>query len=277
MKLAYPVLTEETVKPLLGFKGDTKQILAQLAEIGYSGVELLVRNPEEIDIVGISRLLQQLNLQVAAVGTGPVVSDDQMTFTDGNAETRAMAVKRAKKIVEFTAQFDSIVSIGKLRGEIDDKHSEQSWLWMREGLEQVCEVAEKLGVKVALEPQSHLAMNNLNTTSSALLFAESLQLPNLNLMLDTYHMEVEGEFDKASFEQAREWMIYLHVADSDRLAPGKGRFHFEELIQTLQSISYKGFITPEIDQKHDSYYTAKEAFEFLREKIELARTPAENI
>ncbi|WP_050184314.1 sugar phosphate isomerase/epimerase family protein [Domibacillus robiginosus] len=263
MKLAYPFLTEETKKPLLGYKGDIKDALSKLKGVGYSGVELLTRNPEEIDISMIHSLIQRLDLQIAAVGTGPVVSDDRLTFTAKNRETRAAAVERAKKIVDFASQFDCPVSIGKLRGEIDKENTDQSWAWMKEGFEQTCEYAQKVGIEVAIEPQSRTAMNNLHTTLDALSFLESMNLPNLKLMLDVYHMNIEGESTTESFKKSREQLIYLHIADSSRKAPGKGTFEFEKVIQSLISLNYKGFITPEINQGEDSYSEAKDAFEFL--------------
>jgi len=172
-------------------------------------------------------------------------------------------VERAKKIVDFASQFDCPMSIGKLRGEIDKADSDQSWAWMKEGFEQVCEYAQKVGIEVALEPQSRTAMNNLHTTLDALSFLESINLSNLKLMLDVYHMNMEGESISESFKRSSEQLIYLHVADSNRKAPGKGTYDFEEVIQALLSLNYKGFITPEINQAKDSYSEAKSAFDFL--------------
>ncbi|RAS75530.1 sugar phosphate isomerase/epimerase family protein [Priestia endophytica] len=267
MNLAYPFLTEETKKPLLGYKGNTKEVFSLLKRIGYTGIELLIRDPKEVDISLLYTLTQQLDLQIVAVGTGPVVSDDRLTFMSDDDDTRIKAIKRAKDIIEFASQFNCPVSIGKLRGELDKENPKQSWEWLDDALKQVTEHAERYKIDIMLEPQSKSAMNNLNTTLDALFYIHLIDIPNLKLMLDVYHMNAEHEPIKQRFREVKDYLIYLHVADSNRQSPGKGTFDYKEVINTLHSLDYNGFITPEISQGLDSYTEAKAAFDYLNQII----------
>ncbi|MCG7334725.1 sugar phosphate isomerase/epimerase [Sporosarcina sp. ACRSM] len=264
MKLAYPFLTEETENPSLGFRGDPEEIFPLLKELGYDGIEPLVRNPNKIHTSSFEKFIHHFDLDVAAIGTGPVVSDDKLTFTAKDDSVRKEAQKRARGIVEFASLFGCPVNIGKLRGDIDGDQSEQSWQWLRQGIEQVCEHAEKYGIRIALEPQSKKVINNLNSTQQGLAFIREMDFENLFLMLDVYHMNLEDESIETSFREANGSFIYIHMADSNRQAPGKGNLNFQKIIQLLNELNYQGFMTPEIMQAPDSYREAKAAIDHLR-------------
>ena len=118
MKLAYPVGTPEVRGKILGYTGPIERVCAELRELGYAGIEPFVCNPEAFDAEGWSDAVKRSGLAVAAVGTGPVVLDDRLTFTDADETVRRAAVARAKLIVRFAARFGAQVNIGKLRGDL---------------------------------------------------------------------------------------------------------------------------------------------------------------
>lgn len=41
-------------------------------------------------------------------------------------------------------------------------------------------------------------------------------------------------------------LYYLHIADSNRAAPGRGHIDFEEIAQALKDIDYNGWISMEL-------------------------------
>ena len=272
MKWAYPFGTPETEAPLLGVRGEPDVVFPRLKEWGYRALEPFVRDPKRFDAALFGKQANRYGLEIAAVGTGPVVSDDKLTFASSDAETRAAAVKRAKDIVDFASRFGSPVIIGKLRGEIDVHQPEQSWQWMREGFDQVCEYAERNGVVIAIEPQNQMVINNVNTTQEGIAFIQSANCASLKLMLDVHHMNMEDRSLALSFLEAKAHLVHMHIADSNRQAPGKGNMNFPEIIRMLKAMDYQHYCTLEIAQGADSLTTAKEAMDYLRsieEKVEI--------
>ncbi|MFD2215521.1 sugar phosphate isomerase/epimerase family protein [Metabacillus endolithicus] len=264
MKLAYPFGTKETMAPLLGYRGDEEEVFKLLKELGYSAVELFIRNPRLIDSSQFERSVIKTGIEIAGIGTGPVVSDDKLTFTDEEKVIRKEAVNRTKEIIEFASHFGKQVFVGKLRGNINKNNPDQSWKWMCESLEQICEHAEKYQVNVALEPQNSDVINNLNRTQEALRFVKDLNLPNLSLMLDVYHMNFEDQSISNNFFNAKDHFIHIHIADSNRQAPGNDKMNFKEIINTLRAINYSNYITLEISQGTSSYREAKASIEYLK-------------
>ena len=41
-------------------------------------------------------------------------------------------------------------------------------------------------------------------------------------------------------------LIHVHIADTDRLAPGKGNVDFLSVMQALKDIKYDGYVTMEV-------------------------------
>jgi 5-keto-L-gluconate epimerase len=263
MKLAYVYGTSETVAPVLGARGDAQTIFPWLKDHGYEAIEPFVRDPKLIDIVAFEKHLSQFGMEVAAVGTGPVVSDDKLTFTDYKSEIRAEAIKRVKDIVDFASRFGAPINIGKLRGDIDVNQPEQSWKWMKEGFMEVCEYADKLGLNIMLEPQNKKNINNINSTIEALTFIEEMNISNFYLMLDIYHMSFENRNISFTFADAKNKLLHLHFADRDRVVPGNGDFDFGCVMQSLRAIQYDHYISLEVTQEKDWYEEAKSSASFL--------------
>jgi len=60
---------------------------------------------------------------------------------------------------------------------------------------------------------------------------------------------------------------HVHVADSNRLAPGMGHLNFERLVNVLKSIGYDGYLTVEIIPKPPVKIVFEKAAESLRTLI----------
>ena len=55
---------------------------------------------------------------------------------------------------------------------------------------------------------------------------ERVGAPNLGLLLDTFHMNIEEPFIEDSIRQAGDCIFHFHVADSNRWHPGAGHLDF---------------------------------------------------
>jgi len=82
LKLTYPVGTPNTRSKLFAYRGNPEEVLAALRDIGYSGVELAVRDPEAMDAGEFRRIVERCGFEVAAVGTGPMVGEDKHSSAD---------------------------------------------------------------------------------------------------------------------------------------------------------------------------------------------------
>lgn len=86
-------------------------------------------------------------------------------------------------------------------------------------------------------------------------------------MPDTFHMNIEDASFRDEFLAAREFIGYVHVADSNRLAPGQGHIAFSEIFDALAEIGYNDWITAEILPDPDPDAAARRAIDFLRSRF----------
>jgi sugar phosphate isomerase/epimerase len=86
-------------------------------------------------------------------------------------------------------------------------------------------------------------------------------------MPDLFHMNIEDASFRAAFESARDYIGYVHVADSNRLAPGWGHMPFDEIFRILKDIEYDGYLTAEILPRPDPDQAAAQAARYLLGKL----------
>ncbi|MGE4284738.1 MAG: sugar phosphate isomerase/epimerase family protein [Clostridia bacterium] len=263
MKLAYSVPTPDSNVPLLAFCGDFKEDVKIIKELGYDGIELLVRNPRELSIVEITKVIERHNLQVAAVGTSPMQAQDKLTLLNSDSKVMEEALTRTKSLVEFASNFNAPVCIGKFRGNVQANGS-CTLAALSEIFTEICAHAQKHHVQVLLEPQNNDNVNNLNSVEESLNWIAQIKCDNLGLLLDTYHMEFTEHSIAAGFLKAKDKIGFIHASDSKRLVPGAGRINFADVLATLNTIHYDNFISLEIKQKPDSKTVAKISHDMLR-------------
>lgn len=266
MKLAYPIATPEVRAAILGARGAPAETFAALRDAGYDAIEPFVADPGKFDAEAWARAVERSGLAVVAVGTGPMLFDDRLSFTAADEASRRAAIERTKSAVHFAARLGAQLNIGKLRGEISADQPAQSWGWMRAAIVEVSEEAANCGISVTLEPQGRGMINNLNTMQAALDFLREMALPNLRLMIDTFHSAAERE-DFASATRAAASggaLLHVHFADTDRRAPGEGNIDFRGAVAALCAVGYDRAITVEIRQEPDSLSAARRAASHLR-------------
>jgi sugar phosphate isomerase/epimerase len=265
VRLSYAVATKDTRSlGMLAYRADFGNVVALLSDIGYQGIELMVRDPDELDAGEIESVLARYNLNVAAVGTGPVFAEDKLSFTDSDETVRNAAVMRACRIVRFASRFSSPVVIGKLRGRFaDDVDENLTRLWARDGFLRVLDEAASYGTKVLIEPQSRVATNFIRSTQDGLDWIQELSHPAFGMTLDTFHMNIEDPSITASFIESSPFLQHVHFAENNRLRPGKGHIDFQEIVRVLRALRYDRYVTMEIAQIPDPETAAREAYAYI--------------
>lgn len=105
--------------------------------------------------------------------------------------------------------------------------------------------AEKFGIIIAIEPLNRYETNMITNTQEGLKLIDHIGSPAIQIMYDTYQMNIEDASFRHSIKKARGKIAHVHVADNNRLAPGRGHIDFKEILHALNSIDYQGYISLE--------------------------------
>ena len=261
-KFAYTVNTPDTRAKGLAWSGDPEAVFTKLRGMGYDGVELFVRDPRELDPEMFRRLLAATGLTAAVVGTGQIAAEDKLSFTHDDAAVRAETITRVKAVIDFASALQSQVNIGKIRGNAAGGATKTAW--MEEAFRELEAHARRNNVMMTVEPQHRFGCDTLNSTQDTLAWLRRMNLPNLHLMLDVFHMQIEDACMAASFVEAADTCIHVHFADTNRGAPGTGSIDFALALRMLKVLNYNRFITMEIMQAPDSESAARDALAYVR-------------
>lgn len=267
MKLSIVLSTQPASFSALAYKGNIEENIKRIKALGYDGVELAVRNPNELDVELIQSVLVKNSLPVPAIGTGQAYGEEGLSFTDSDPRIRRKAIERIKEQITFAKNFNAVVIIGLVRGTVkNDSDKNQAYKNMLTAFDE-CAAFDK-NVKIVIEPINRYETNLLNTVSETLDFINELGKPNVGLLLDTFHMNIEEPDILESIKLAKDKVFHFHVADSNRWHPGAGHISFYEIYETLQQIGYKGFISAEILPMPNSDTAAENTIEYLKPIIQ---------
>ena len=129
-------------------------------------------------------------------------------------------------------------------GILDTKepYLEQSVKSMKE----IIRVAEDCGVTYCVEAVNRFETCIINTAAEALDYVARVDSPNIGVLLDTYHMNLEEKsFADAIRLVGADRLKSFHTGENNRTAPGRGHLPWDEIFGTLSEIGYKGPIVSE--------------------------------
>jgi len=192
-------------------------------------------------------LVKEYNLEIPAIGTGQAWGEEGLSFSDPNEIIRKMTVERIIEQIRFASYFGSQVIIGLIRGIVKEGIArEDAEAWTISCLRECAIFAQEDNVKLTLEPVNRYESNFINTLQEGVEFIRRVNVPNLGLLADTFHMNIEESSIYKSLTQAKEYITHIHVADSNRWAPGFGHLDFSKVFATLKEIGYQDYISAEI-------------------------------
>ena len=132
-----------------------------------------------------------------------------------------------------------------------------------EFLASAAEHAQKNGMVIAIEPLNRSETNLINSIAEAVQYADEIAQPEIRVLVDFYHLMVEGE----SFDQivnAGDRIAHVHVADTDRLYPGSGKYDYQGFAQSLAEAGYDKRISVECNFR-DFDREVPQSVRFLRQ------------
>jgi sugar phosphate isomerase/epimerase len=263
MKLAYMMTTPEAQPMALCWHGDPAHVIRRIAEIGYDGVELQVRDPAAFDHAAIARLAREAGIAISAVSTGSIGASDKLFLTSSDETTRRAAIDRFAAVLRLGHEYGVDASIGRFRGSTAIAGGrERFFAAFRSALDELLPLAESLGVRIVLEPQTKYVGDTLNTIAETIAFIRSFGTSALSYEADFHHQALEEPSLVASLvEGARSGLMsYVQISDSTRRAPGTGSFNWVDLLATLRATGYDGWLAMEFAQGPDPDRAAQTAF-----------------
>jgi D-psicose/D-tagatose/L-ribulose 3-epimerase len=127
------------------------------------------------------------------------------------------------------------------KGGTKERYVEQSLKSMKE----LAPIAEDNNVILNCEVLNRFEQFILNTCEEAVPFVREIDSPNVGILLDTFHMNIEEESLPAAIRMAGSLLKGLHCGETDRKPVGMGRMPWKEIRVALDAIHFDGPIIEE--------------------------------
>jgi len=96
-----------------------------------------------------------------------------------------------------------------------------------------------------IEPLNRYETHFINRLEQAVEICKVADNPQIRIMADFFHMNIEERDVAESIEKAKDFICHVHLADSNRLLPGQGHTDFAGSFAALKRIGFKDYMALE--------------------------------
>ncbi|HBO45660.1 MAG TPA: sugar phosphate isomerase/epimerase [Planctomycetaceae bacterium] len=245
-----------------------RESIAKAASLGYDGVELALKTADEVDRNGLRAWLDEAGMEVSCISTGQVFAALGLMCTESDPIRRFQVIEVLQGLIDLAAEFGRMVNLGRVRGSIKDESREVVEDRFVAVARELCDYAAARDVTLVLEPVNRYEIDFINNVEEGVELVRKLGRDNFRLMPDVFHMNIEDVTIGGELARHVAHVAYIHLADSNRLAPGRGHLDFDDLFDHLARAGYDGWVSVEILPKPDPDTAARHAAEFLRPRVD---------
>jgi len=254
------------------------EAIDRIARLGFGGVEIICDEPHlyppdynENELKDLKRAIEKSRLRVTNLNAFTLfaVGDTYLpSWIEPDAERRDIRIRHTLDCLNLAKTLDcSNISVPP-GGPLMNMSRDQAFALFYKGLEKVIPLAEELDIKVVIEPEPKLLMEN---TQEFLSFIKDVKSDAVGINFDVGHFFCAGEDPCIAFEKLCQWVGHVHLEDigADRshnhLIAGLGAIKFMDVFKTIKRLGYTGDISLELYPYVDIPDKAgKESLEFLK-------------
>jgi sugar phosphate isomerase/epimerase len=230
----------------LVYYGESFPISAKrVAKYGYDAIEIY-GEPEEYDPAEVRKICEDLGITVSSICA---LYTEKRDLASPDEKWRKKAIDYMKRLSDLASEVACPVIIVAPTAVMKTKPWKdpvEERGWAVESIRAGGEYAYSLGVSITIEAWNRYETYFLNRIEQCLDLMREVDLPNAGIMGDTFHMNIEEESIEGAFRQAGKDLNHVHLADSNRAAPGKGHIDFLPIFQALKDIDYQGHLSFEL-------------------------------
>jgi sugar phosphate isomerase/epimerase len=250
--------------PLI-MRGHMAAAFAAAAGLGCEGVEVHLRHPGDVAPAELRELMRNHRLAVPTLGTG-MATEEGLCLAHPDPEVRARTVELVRAFIELASRLGSAVTLGLIcfGQQREPARRDEIMRHAVEGVKACCRKAEHKGVTLLLEALNRYESIGLTTLAGTAALIDSIGSPCLKLLADTFHMNIEEKDLADALRGAQRQLAHVHLADSNREAPGHGHIEMKPVIEALKAIGYEGYLSFEILPLPDPQTAARDAVQNTR-------------
>ena len=224
----------------------------RMKSAGMDFCELLVPEDDELDPAEAGAAAREAGLDLylaARVNTERDLASD-------NAKSRSAGIAYLHRCVDVAAACGATLVGGPLYGTplvfagrpprpLDAAQRQDRIDRVVDGLKQAAAHAATKSIRLAIEPLNRFETDFCNTARQACELANLVAHPNVGIMLDTFHMNMEENDLPEAIRRSAPHLMHFRANENHRGFLGTGHIDWSPICRALFEINYPGVITLE--------------------------------
>jgi len=209
----------------------------------FGAGDLLNMSDSEID--ELKAVAKDLDIELNA-NIGP---PKQYNVASKDSAVRAAGIEFLSGIMKKMVRLGSndLIGVQYTCWPSDYSDLDKPAVWARgvESVKTLGKTAAELGITMSLEVVNRFETLVLNTAEEAVQFCREVDNPNVKILLDTFHMNIEEDNIGDAIRTAGSFLNYIHAGEGNRKVPGTGHLPWGEIGQAFRDINFTGDIVME--------------------------------
>ena len=239
---------------------DVMPYIRMCKEAGYKSIEVSLLGQTPYSAKEISNLANDLNISLTC--TTGLSKEEDISSSDPHVQKNGVdALKRA---IDMTSIMEANLLTGVVHAAWGisntlGKEKQDKFKNSAKSIKKISSLLTEKNIKLGIEPLNRYESDFINTVDEGLRLCELIDHPNVGLLLDAYHMNIEEKDMCQSIEKAKDKLFHFQVAENDRGVPGTGSINWVEIFNTLKKINYNKnvslemFIQANVDTSKDLF------------------------
>jgi D-psicose/D-tagatose/L-ribulose 3-epimerase len=221
---------------------ELEKLAPRVKEMGFDWIEVPLEDLGDMDHKRGAEIVKEYGLGVS--GCAAMGPDRDLIHPDKGIRDNGMAyVKGAIQAVHdlggnnFVGPLYS--AVGRTWQSTAEERAKDTDLLV-ENLGELAKYAADYDVVLCVEPLNRFETSFINLAWQAIEVVDRVDHPNCQIMLDTFHMNIEEKNLGNAIRAVGPRLHHLHACENDRGAPGTGNVPWDEVSKALNDISYDG-------------------------------------
>jgi D-psicose/D-tagatose/L-ribulose 3-epimerase len=221
---------------------DLESLVPQIKQMGFDWVEFPIESPHGFDYQRIGALAHQHGLGVSVAAA----MSPERDLIHPDASIRQNGMDFVRHCINAAHSMGAINLIGPIYAAVGrtwqasaSERARDVELLVQQ-LTRLADLAGDVGVTLCLEPLNRFETSFLNLASQTVEIIDRVGHPACQLMLDTFHMNIEERSLGEAIRLVGPRLRHLHACENDRGAPGSGHVPWQEVASALKEIHYNG-------------------------------------
>jgi len=221
---------------------ELEKLAPRVKELGFDWIEIPLEGLDDIDLRRGAEVIRGEGLGVSTCAAmGPdrdLIHPDKAIRDNGMAYVRG-AIEAAHTLGATNLVGPLYSTVGRTWQQTEEERAHDLDLLV----ENLCELAKYAGehnVVLCVEPLNRFETSFINLAEQVIEVVDRVDHPSCQIMLDTFHMNIEEKSSGDAIRAAGKRLKHLHSCENDRGAPGSGHVAWQEVAQALKAIHYDG-------------------------------------